>query len=75
MTFRLVEQPADGVDDRGAIDDGAVDDAVGRNGLAAEGRDLVGLAGRLQLDGFDRARADVESDEGFRSAKHRVVLS
>ena len=44
-------------------------------GFAAEGRDLVALAGWLQLDRFDRARADVQADEGFRSAKHHVVLS
>ena len=37
-------------DDGGAVDDGAVDDAVGRNGLAGVGRDLVALPRRLQLD-------------------------
>ena len=44
----------------------------GGDRLAAERRDLVGFAGRLQLDRFDRARADVEADERFRSTKHRV---
>ena len=49
--------------DGGAVDDGAVDDAVGRNRLAAEGRDTEALAGGLQLDGLDGARPDVEADD------------
>ena len=59
------EEPADRVADRPGVDDGAIDDAVGRNGLAAERRDPVGLTGRLQLDCFDRTRPDVEADDGF----------
>ena len=70
-----VEQAADRVGHGGAIDDRAVDDAVGRHRLGAEAGHLVALAGRLQLDRLDGARADVEADEGFRSTKHRVVLS
>ena len=41
--------------------------------LAAEGSDLVALAGRLQLDRFDRTRANIQPDQGLRSAKHRYV--
>ena len=61
----VVEQPADRVGDGVAVDDGAVDDAVGRDRFAAEGGDLEALADRLQLDGLDGARADVEADERF----------
>jgi hypothetical protein len=61
----------DRVGDGGAVDDRAVDDAVRRNRLAAERRHSVGLAGGLQLDRLDGARADVQADQGFRSAKHR----
>ena len=65
----LSNSAADGVGDGGAVDDGAVDDAVGRHRLAAERGDLVALAGRLQLDRLDGARADVEADDGFRFAE------
>ncbi len=57
------------------VDDGAVDDAVGRDRLAAERSDFEALACRLELDRFDGARADVQTDEGFRSTKQRDVLS
>ena len=61
--LQAVEQPADRVDDSGAVDDGAVDDAVRRNRLAAKRRDFEGLACRPELDGLDRARTDVQADE------------
>ena len=61
----VLEQAADGVGDGGAVDDRAVDDAVGRHRLDGEGDDLEALAGRLQLDGLDGARADVEADDRF----------
>ena len=61
---RLVaEQTADGVGDGAAVDDRAVDDAVGRDWLEAERDDLVALARRLELDRLDRARPDVEADD------------
>ena len=41
-----LEDAADGVGDRGAVDDGAVDDAVGRHRLDAERGDPVALARR-----------------------------
>ena len=47
----------------------------GGTGSLPNAGDLVALAGRLQLDRLDGARADVQADQGFRSAKHRDVLS
>ena len=70
-----VEQAADGVGDGGGVDDRAVDDAVRGHRLAAEIRDPVALAGLFQLDRLDGARTDVQTDQRFRSAKHRGVLS
>ncbi len=58
---------ADGVGDGRAVDDGAIDDAVGRHRLDAEAHDLVALAAGLEFDGFDGARPDVEADERPRS--------
>ena len=61
----ILEQTADRVGDGGPVDDGAVHDAVRRHWLDAECRDFEALARWLQLDGFDRARADVETDDGL----------
>ena len=58
-----LEQAPDRVGDRRAIDDGAVDDAVGRHRLDAEGGDLERLARALELHGLDGARADVQTDD------------
>ena len=57
----LLEEAADGVGDGAAVDDGAVDDAVGRHRLDGERGDLEALARRLELDGLDGARPDVEA--------------
>ena len=65
-----VEQPADGFGHRGAVDDCAVDDAVGRDRFDAEGGDAIARACRLQLHGLDSARSDVESYDGSGFAKH-----
>ena len=72
----LLEQAADGVGDGAAVDDRAVDDAVGRDGLGGERGDAEALARRLQLDRLDGARADVETDDRFAFAetKHDAVL-
>ena len=69
LDLPALEQPAHGGGDGGAVDDRAVDDAVGRNGLGAEGHDLVALADRLQLDGLDGARSEVEPDERLGSVE------
>ena len=61
----VLEDTADGVGDRGAVDDGAVDDAVGRHRLDGKRHDLEALPDSLQLDSFDRARPDVEPDDRF----------
>ena len=37
----------------------------GGTGSMRERGDLVALAGRLELDGFDGTRADVQADDGF----------
>ena len=63
LDLAAVEEPADRVGDGRAVDDGAVDDAVGRHRLAAEGGDLVAAPGRLELHRLDRARTDVEAHE------------
>ncbi len=41
------------VGDRAAVHDGAVDDAVGRNGLDTDGGHFEGVSRRFQLDGLD----------------------
>ena len=72
LMLRLVEQAADRVRDGGAVDDRAVDNAVGRQRLGAEAGHFVALAGGLQLDRLDGARTNVQADEGFSSTKHVV---
>src|SRR5205807_290012 len=67
-----VEQAADRVRHGGAVDDRAVDDAVGRQRLGAEARHFVTLAGLFQLDRLDGARANIQTHEGFGSTKHVV---
>ena len=59
------EEAADGVGHGGAVDDGAVNNAVARNGLDRERRHSEALAGRLQLNSLDGAGADVEPDDDF----------
>ena len=68
------EQAPHRVGDRAAVDDRAVDDAVGRNRLDADGRDPIALAGGLELDGLHGAGPDVESHQGFGSAKEQWRL-
>ena len=65
-----VEQTTDGVGDGGAVDDRAIDDAVGRQRFGAETGDLEGLADRLQFHRFDGARSDVEADQCLGSTEH-----
>src|SRR5207253_6891830 len=59
--FRLerlvLEEPPNRVGHGGAVDDGAVDDAVRWNRLDRKGDDLEALAYGLQLNGFDGARS------------------
>jgi hypothetical protein len=67
--FRLeglvLEEAFDRVGDGGAVDDRAVDDAVGRDRLDRKGDDLEALADWLELDGLDGARPDVEAHDSF----------
>ena len=69
------EEAADGIGDRAAIDDGAVDNTVGRNGLDPNGRHPEALPGGFQFDGLDGTRPDVEAHEAFCSAEQHVSLS
>src|SRR4029453_13778860 len=57
----VLESPPDRVRDRRAVDDGAVDDAVGWYRLGRGGDDLEILARRFQLDRLDGVRSDVEA--------------
>ena len=57
-----------------AVDDGAIDNAVGRNRLDTDGRHAVALPGGLELDGLYGAGPDVESHQGFASAKEQWSL-
>jgi hypothetical protein len=59
----VLENTADRVGDRGAVDDRPVDDAVGRHRLDRKGHDLETLADGLEFDGLDGARSDVEADD------------
>ena len=63
------EEPAYGLDDRATVDDGAVDNAVGRDQLNAHGGDLESLPGGLELNRLYRTRTNVEPDQAFCSAK------
>jgi hypothetical protein len=69
------EDTLDRIGDGTGVDDCAVDDRIGRYRLGAEGRDLVALAGGLQLDSLDGARSDVESDNRFGLCEQRHVSS
>ena len=59
----VLEEPPDGVGDGGAVDDGAVDNAVGGNRLDRKGDDLEAFARSFQLNSFNGARPDVEADD------------
>ena len=67
------KEAADGVGHGAAIDDGAVDDAVGRDRFDPEGRHAEPLPGGFQFDGLDGARPDVEAHEAFCSAEQHVT--
>src|SRR5262249_43534658 len=58
-----IEDAPDRVCDGGAVDDGSVDDAVGRDRLSPECRHAIPFAARLQLNGLDGARSDVEAND------------
>ena len=75
----LLEHAADRVGDRAAVDDGAVDDAVGRHRLDGEG-DRRGSPCRRPSArrAFDGARSDVEADDALwilLETKHGVMSS
>ena len=73
--MKLIEAPSPNHDSRDgrAIDDGAVDDAVGRHGLGAVRGDAVAFASRLQLDRLDGARTNVESDDRSALVEQRKI--
>jgi hypothetical protein len=71
----VAEQAADRIRHGAAIDDGAVDDAVGGDRLDAHRRDAISLARGFQFDRLDRARTDVETNQAFSSAEQHVTLS
>src|SRR5262249_45489942 len=54
----------DGVDDQGAVHDGAVDDRLGGEGLEARLYEAIAAPLRvLELDEFDRRGPDVQTDQ------------
>jgi hypothetical protein len=71
----LLEDEADGLDDRGRVDDRPLDDGVVRQRLVADLDQLVGLLAllaRAQLDGLDGVGPDVQPDHAFfpRESEH-----
>ena len=63
FNFFGVENLADGVGDLRRVHDGAVYDGVLRQRFRAETDELIARFSGLQLNGFDGARADVQSDQ------------
>src|SRR5678816_4058541 len=72
----LLEDAFDRVRNRSRVDNGAVDDRIGRHRLNAKCGHTVVLVGRLQLDGLYCAGANVQSDNALLLlAKHRLPRS
>ena len=66
----VLEDAADRVGHGAGVDDGAVDDGIGRHRLAAERGDAEAFARGLQLDRLDCARSDVEPYDCLGFTKH-----
>ena len=60
---------------RPAVDDGAIDNAVGRDRFDRDRSHLETLAVWPKFDGLDGARADVEPDDRFRFVQSKHVFA